>query len=361
MSFTLLNIHHLRNLTEVRVTPAQKFNLLHGENGSGKTSFLEAIYYLGLGKSFRTHLNSRIINYDVEHFSLFAHIQQESYPLNIGLERYQHGELKIRINKENVSSIFEITKNLPIQILNAESQSLLTGYSKIRRRFMDWGVFHVEPSFLPIWQHTQRALKQRNAILKSTNYKNTIDFWDGELEKVSEQLNIYRKTYLETLQPILIEILDIFFKDRFDLSFKYKSGWDEEIGLRQTLKRTLERDLQLGYTQHGPHRSDLLIRVNKTIPAQDILSQGQQKLLVYALHLAQGHLLRTHMQKKCIFLLDDLPAELDDKNQRRVVEALNKIDAQVFITAVDRKLLEMFESYPETQVFHVEHGQISAM
>ena len=163
------------------------------------------------------------------------------------------------------------------------------------------------------------------------------------------------------VEPFLLEILERFFGASFNLSFRYKAGWDEDEGLIATLDRTLYRDSQLGYTQHGPHKADLLIRVNHTTPAQDVLSQGQQKLLVYALHLAQGVLLKKQSGKKCVFLLDDLAAELDMENRRKVVEALHQIDAQVFITAIDRETLINMGSFPNTAMFHVEHGSVIAV
>lgn len=358
MSFTQIQITNLRNLLEAKVSPTPGFNLLFGENGSGKTSFLEAIYYLGLGRSFRTRHNNRVITHETDQLAIFAQIQQDGIQIPIGFERHSNGKSRIRVNKENKSSVFEITKLIPIQILNPESRDLLTGSSKGRRRFIDWGVFHVEPSFLSAWQQAQRALKQRNAALKSNAPKNMIDLWNIELDSAAQTLSTYRKEYLTALEPTLAKLLSLFFEDQFDISLTYKAGWDEEAGLNQTLARTLDRDLQLGYTQHGPHRTDLLIRVNKNLPAHDVLSQGQQKLLVYALHLAQGLLLKEHTAKKCIYLLDDLPAELDVANRQRVAQALTQMDAQVFITGVDREALSALEKQNDTGVFHVEHGAI---
>jgi DNA replication and repair protein RecF len=342
----------------VKVSPSDKFNLLYGPNGSGKTSFFEAIYYLMLGRSFRTRHNVRAIQHNNTHLSIFAKIRKDDELISLGIERHSGGKNLLRINQENKSSMLEATKILPVQLLNPESRHLLTAYSKARRGFIDWGVFHVEPSFILSWQQAQRALKQRNAALKSNASKTMVEIWNVELNHAAGRLNTFRKNYLAALEPILLNMLSIFFKDTFNLSFKYKAGWDEEDGLITTLQRTLSRDFQLGYTQHGPHKTDLLIRINNTIPAQDVLSQGQQKLLVYALHLAQGILLKKQSGKKCVFLLDDLSAELDVENRRKVIEALHQIDAQVFITAIDKETLESMGDFPNTCMFHVERGKI---
>jgi len=337
-----------------KVELATNFNLLYGSNGSGKTSFLEAIYYLGLGRSFRTRLNSRIIHHGASHFSLFAQIQQEHGLLPIGIERYSNGEGRIRIAQENARSIIELTRILPVQLLNTDSRLLLTGASKLRRQFIDWGVFHVEPTFIGHWQNAQRILKQRNAALRLQSPRAMIQVWDAELTAVAQILNGLRKSHIEHFIEVFNRVIQGFWAECADVTLGYKCGWDESLGLQAVLEKSFSRDLQLGYTQFGPHRADLLIRLNKTTPAHDILSQGQQKLIVYALRLAQGMLLKQQVGKNCVYLLDDLPAELDVDNRRRVVSVLQDIAAQVFVTGVDREVLADLEGYPESRVFHVE-------
>lgn len=358
MTLKQLNIQNLRNLVEVKVAPAAKFNLLYGDNGSGKTSFLEAIHYLALGRSFRTRLNSRLTQHESDRFSLFAQIQTENYLLPVGVERQTNGEGQVRINQENAKSILEITKALPIRLLYSESRALLTGNSKLRRQFMDWGVFHVEHSFLQHWQHAQRALKQRNAVLRSRSSRATAELWESELMDQAMHLNQQRRAHMEEFGAVFMNLLPALLPN-MDISLTYKPGWNEELGLAAVWNQAWQRDLELGYTQHGPHRADLLIRLDKTIPAQDVLSQGQQKLLVYALYLAQGILLKNKLAKRCVYLLDDLPAELDFDNRQRVATVLNEIDAQVFVTGVDSEGLSHLRDMADAKMFHVKQGIIS--
>ncbi len=361
MSLTLLAINNLRNLAAVKIQPASKFNLFYGANGSGKTSLLEAVYYLGLGRSFRSRLNTRIIHPETTHFSLFAQIQSGIHLIPVGMERHVNGDSRIRVSQENVRSIVEVTKILPIQLLNPDSRLLLLGSAKLRRQFVDWGVFHVEPLFFKHWQHAQRALKQRNAALKSQASKVLIQLWDSELDTAAQELNRLRKTYVAELSIIFAEIISGFLGADTAVSLQYKPGWDEEQGLNQVLTKSLARDLQVGYTQYGPHRADLVIRINRSIAAQDFLSQGQQKLLVYALHLAQGTLLKQQTGKRCIYLLDDLAAELDTENRYRVAMALNNIDAQVFVTGIEREVLVDLAQIAGSKMFHVEQGNVTAI
>jgi DNA replication and repair protein RecF len=359
MSLALLEIKNLRNLEQVKIEPSPRFNLLYGDNGSGKTSLLEAIHYLALGRSFRTRLHSRLTQHKNDSFSLFAHIQEEGRLLPVGIQRHLNGAGQVRINQENASSLIEVTKALPIRLLYSESRLLLTGNSKLRRQFMDWGVFHVEHAFLKRWQHAQRALKQRNAALRARASRSMVRLWEKELAEQAECVHLLRRAHIEQFTAVFARIIPMLLP-QMDISITYKAGWNEELGLPAVWDQAWSRDMDLGYTQHGPHRADLTIRVNRTVPAQDLLSQGQQKLLVYALYLTQGILLKEQTGKRCIYLLDDLPAELDFENQRRVARALDKIDAQVFVTGVNRECLLHLQEIGETRLFHVEQGKIHA-
>lgn len=355
MTLISLAIQNLRNITDAKVQFSPRFNILWGVNGSGKTSFLEAIHYLSLGRSFRTRLHPRIINHEAEHFSLFTQIQQANAVVTVGLERHANGESRIRIDQENVRSALELTKLLPIQLLNTECRLLLTGNAKGRRQFIDWGAFHGEPEFYTYWHQAQRILKQRNAALRLGSAHSLIKLWDTELERMAAGLNQFRKAYVTQISPIFSKIIDEFLPNN-SIGLVYKAGWNEEIGLLGVLEQSLSRDLQLGYTQYGPQRADLSVRFNNSVPAYEVLSHGQQKLLVYALRLAQGILLRQQSNKQCIYLLDDLPAELDSESRRRVASVLTKMEAQVFVTGVERTALSDLENLADTKVFHVERG-----
>lgn len=357
MTLISLAVQNLRNINDARLLLSPRFNVLWGANGSGKTSFLEAIHYLSLGRSFRTRSHSRVINHQAEYFSLFAQVQQADSLVAVGLERRASGESRIRIDRETAQSALGLAKLLPIQLLNTECRLLLTGGAKGRRQFMDWGVFHVEPGFYTDWHQVERALKQRNAALRSGSPRSLIKIWDTELERVAVRLSQFRRCYVAQINPIFSKIIEEFLPDS-PVSLVYRSGWDEEIGLADVFEQSFSRDLQLGYTQYGPQRADLLIRLDNTIPACEILSHGQQKMLVYALRLAQGILLRQQVNKRCVYLLDDLPAELDKENRERVALALVKIAAQVFITGVERAALSGLESLVEAKMFHVERGVI---
>lgn len=355
MPITHLTIHQFRNLTSASITPFSGINIFYGQNGTGKTSVLEAIYFLGVGRSFRTHLIPRIIHHDTPAFVLFAQLWKENREISIGMERSRQGDKKIRMDGETLLSVALLAKQLPLQLLTTESHRYFHDGPKSRRQFLDWGVFHVEPLFYAQWQHFQKALLQRNAALKSQRPQSEIAVWDHEIAQLAQILDQYRIQYLSQLEPILNHLLQIVLPE-LDLHLRYYRGWSQEKDLAELLENQFARDRQLGYTHSGPHRADCQLYAGK-VPVFDELSQGQQKLAAYALHLAQGILLQKQSGQCPIYLIDDFPSELDPDKRHFVASILSQLQAQVFITGITCE--ELSETFSQKQLFHVEHGIIT--
>lgn len=354
MKLSALEINNFRNLTQVNLFPSAKINIFFGNNGSGKTSILEAIHYLGLGRSFRTRNVRRLINHHANSFSLIGHLASDKEVITVGVER-KIEQATIKIAGEPASSLVQLAKLIPLQLINADSHLLLTTGSVTRRQFLDWGTFHVEPLFFTHWQRANRILKQRNASLKLNQKYNEIAIWDAELESSAIWLDNARRLYLDEFKalctPILINLLS-----RDDLSFSYSAGWNTDNSLKETLFASFNRDLQMGYTHYGPHRADLQLKF-KNVPAVEVLSQGQQKLAAYAMRIAQGVLLQ-QIGKSCVFLIDDLPSELDQERREQVIKLILTLNSQIFVTGIEAEALTNLQS-SATSVFHVEQGTIS--
>ena len=354
MPLSLLNIINFRNLENINLDFSDHSNIFYGKNGSGKTSILEAIYYLALGRSFRSHLLRRIIKYQTDGFSLFGKIKQPNHYISAGINRSITKGKRIKIAGEEVSSNIEITKLLPLQLLNQDSYRLFDDGPKVRRQFIDWGLFHVEQNFLTLWRRVERILEQRNAAIRS-NY-NHIKTWDTEFIQYGLELHKYRKEYIEKLIPIAQSVLQKLLCD-FSIKLSYFAGWDTERNLEDALANSLKNDLIFGYTMVGPQRADLQITIDK-VPAKDALSRGQQKLLLYGLQIAQGILLKELTQKNCIYLVDDLPAELDYQKKSLLTDILLDLKTQIFVTGLSREELEKFCLFQDAKMFHVEQGAI---
>ncbi|SRR5579883_151399 len=357
MALLRIDIAHFRNLLSVKLSPIPAgFNIIYGENGSGKTSFLEAIYYLSLGRSFRSGVASRIINQNADKLSIFAHIDTESgQTVPVGIERYQHGEAKIRVSGQDVRSIAELADLTPVQLINTNCYNLLDTPG-VRRKYLDWGAFYLSKDFMRVWRLFERALKQRNAALRNQLGPRELALWDEELIQHALALDQIRRQYVQSLLPLITqkasELLSI-----ADLEIYYHSGWHDEANYRDILAQNIDKDRQAGFTQYGPHRADFKINV-QGVPAKDILSRGQQKLFVCAMILAQGTLLTRYANKRSIYLVDDLPSELDVTSRSKLMSLLSRQEAQIFVTAVDHKMLDSFLIDKPTKMFHVEHGDM---
>lgn len=355
MALHYLDITGFRNLISVKLEPFSRgFNFIYGDNGSGKTSLLEAIYYLSLGRSFRSTVIDRVIHRSEDKLSLFAHIASNAgQTIPIGLERYAEGDLKLRINGKDVYSIAELADHLPVQLIDTHCHHLLDAGPAFRRKYLDWGVFYLNKRFLERWRQFGRALKQRNAALRGQISKKELESWSHELIEHAIQLDIMRRQYVESLIPLLektiAELLSL-----VNIRMTYYPGWDQSYDYAEILRHAIDKDSLLGYTQFGPHRADLKVTIDR-IPAKDILSRGQQKLFVCAMILARGALLQSGSNTRPIYLVDDLPSELDVINRTNLLALLSRQEAQIFITAVERNC-DNFLASTSVKMFHVEHG-----
>ena len=359
MSLLRLNITALRNLGAVMVTPSPRINILSGDNGSGKTSLLEAIHLLGLARSFRSTRLQPVIQFDQPACTVFGEVTSENGSHALGVSRSRDGLFQIRIDGQSARSAAQLAHLLPLQLINPDSFRLLEGNPRIRRQFLDWGVFHVEPRFLLAWQRLQRSLRQRNSWLRHGTIDSVSEAaWSRELSQASDEIDGYRRAYIQSLKPLfemtLSKLIDV-----PDLALSYYRGWDKDRDLIQVLSASLERDRQLGHTQAGPQRADLRLRVG-AFNAVDVLSRGQQKLVVCALKIAQGYLVNQSRLGECVYLVDDLPSELDGLHRQALCGLLEDLQCQVFITCVDNSILRHgWRVDTPVSMFHVEHGRIT--
>lgn len=363
-----ISIDKFRNLSNIQLEVAPRVNILCGANGSGKTSLLEAIYCLGFGRSFRTHQIRQLVQDGEEAFTLFAKLQSSmtAQSLNnsmeavhrVGYRRFRNGDAQIRVNGETEKRFSNLAKLMPVQLITPESVELITGGPKLRRQFLDWGLFHVEHSFYASWAAYVRLLKQRNALLRQGQHQRQDGaYWDQQLAYSGEQVAQARIAYVENLNMLLNQYCHRFLP-QYDFRFKLVHGWNkEEHTLLEALDSKVDVDRKHGFTSVGPHKAEWQIRVDG-VDARERLSRGQLKLLVAALRLVQSQDYKVQQGQSCILLVDDLPAELDERNQETLCNALKESESQVFVTAIDESKIKSHFSATETQLFHVEHGTI---
>lgn len=360
MSLIRLDISDFRNLSLVRLDPlAAGFNFFYGNNGSGKTSLLEVIYYLSRGRSFRSSVSDHIINRTSDKFSIFAQVQaQNQQAMPVGIERRRNGRARIRIAGEDETSFTELVRLTPALLINSACYSLLDAGPIFRRKYLDWGAFYIKNDFLASWKRYQRALRQRNAALRGRVSKKGVDVWTVELIQSGLSLDKLRREFVEQLLPFLQRALAELLVVMPGLNICYQPGWDENTSYERAMAQSMDKDIYMGHTHFGPHRGDLELTINQT-PVKDILSRGQQKLFVCAMIVAQGALLQQCVNRKPIYLIDDLPSELDLISRSNLMMLLSRQEAQVFLTSVERDALSDFACRVPMRMFHVEHGTVT--
>jgi DNA replication and repair protein RecF len=368
VALTQLHINHVRNLHEVRLEDFQRVNVFFGCNGSGKTSVLEAIHLLGMARSFRGSSVRSLITHDMQSCIVYGTTAQPSSAVGIGsrglglplgVQRNRVGDAQIKIGGKVVRTVAELAEQLPLQVITADSFGLLTGSPGARRQYLDWGVFHVEQQFFGQWQRFQRCIKQRNNLLRRGKiFNQELTVWTRDLAQTGTAINEYRKDYFRILSPRFKEIMAVLAPSLDALELRYQQGWDRQLSYSEALQQGLSVDLEQGYTHLGPQRADIRVMSSGHLAAET-LSRGQQKLVVCGLKLAQGQLMAQLGRGTCLYLIDDLPAELDDVHSMLVCELLASMEAQVFITCIDHQdILSIWPQTGELAMFHVEQGTV---
>ena len=352
MSLSSLEVTQFRNLRHVQLEPDAGLNLITGVNAAGKTSLLESLFYLSYGRSFRSSQARDLIAYNEDYFRLVARLESQH---SIGIQKSTREQL-IRINQQTVTRIADLSALLPVIALHPDSHYLISAGPEHRRQYLDWGVFHVEHSFLQVWKDFRKALSQRNAALRQGQPDKICQLWNTPLVENALRIEQSRLNYLEALQAIVDRNTGFLFPNN-TVSLEYRRGWPEAEDYLDHLQAHLQRDRDKGYTQSGPHRADIKIRLDDK-PAQSSASRGQQKILVALLKLSQLELFMQTSEKTCVLLYDDLPAELDAHNRAIVMQLLAGMKVQLFISAIEADQVDTTH-FTQARLFHVEHGRIS--
>lgn len=380
MALLRLQTLDFRNLDGTGLDFSSGVNLVYGKNGSGKTSLLEAIGYLGLGRSFRVNRHEAVARESSDGFTVFGEIGTSSAGLasslansdsvampeasmsrhRIGISRVlSRKETRLKVDGEAVRNLSRVASYLPVSVIDSGTFDIVAGGPGKRRQFLDWAVFHVEHGFSALWQQCQRATSQRNKILRNGRIdEQLLRIWDRQYVALAEQLTDARSLVFNDFKPLLMGLLEeLELPWAKNLRIEFAPGWDQKLSLNDVLAQHRAQEQKVGHTLFGPNRADIRVRL-KGRPVAETLSRGQQKTLVMLMKVAQGKLLSNH-GRQCTFLLDDINAELDQQHRAMLAGKLRDLGSQVFITSIespDPKQLWQ-TPLPEFKVFHVEHGR----
>lgn len=355
MSFTELHIEDFRNIEKAQLSLTDGVNLVVGPNGSGKSSVLEALYVLGRARSFRASQLGQLIRQGEAAFlarGRLTGVDGSNHHIGVRKQRGHKG-LETRLDGVDLSSREPVSRLAPVILINSDSYRLVEGGPKYRRQFVDWGMFHVEHSGREAWRAFRRALKQRNSALRGPSSQ--LSLWSDELADRGVELDCERRKFIDRINPLIEQQLQQLLGS--NASLDYRVGWRDREGLRQALEQSVPSDRQAGFTKTGPHRANVVATVNG-LNSRERLSRGQEKLMVFGLMIALIRLLKEERSVDSILLVDDMAAELDDDNQAKVLEALTRLNTQLFVTGTD--IPAGVKRLPlEPKVFHVKHGTVS--
>ena len=353
MSLVKFQASGFRSLAPVDIEPHPRFNLISGENASGKTSLLESIYYLGRGRSFRGTGNRSLVQTGAQGFALFGAVSSGEQKQRSGVE-VTTNERRIKVNGDSGTSA-DLARIMPVQAIDPEVHQLVQGGPDERRRFLDWGVFHVKHTYLSEWRQYHKVLKQRNAALRAQQATKQIITWNESLISHALALQQAREEYLSHFEPLFSSICSDYLQ--IEAKCSYKQGWPAGQHFSESLDITLDSDISKGFTQNGPHRADLYIEVTDR-RARHRVSRGQQKLVAAALIISQLNYLATESDVDHVLLVDDPAAELDRDNRFKLFQLLEEVPAQLFITALEVDNLATFSTGLKYQLVN---GELSSL
>lgn len=355
MTLTELTVRDLRCIEQAELSLHPGRNLIWGGNGSGKTSLLEGMFLLGRGRSFRTRSSERLVRHGQDRLVVFGRAEKSGSAATglvhaVGVEVHRREGTRARVDAAPVTALADLSRVFPVQVIDPEIHKLIEEGGRRRRRWLDWAVFHVEPRFAEWWVRYGRVVRQRNAVLRGRS--GATKPWDVEVVVLGERISEARRAVMEQLQPYWHQVAAGLGCPAGEL--QYFRGWNAQHSLAEALEGSRARDEAHGVTHAGPHRADVVIRVEGKL-ARDVLSRGQQKLMAVALTLAQLRLLKEVSETTPTLLLDDPAAELDSEHLEYFVHQIAPLGCQMVITSLQ----------PETsafgapdRVFHVEQGRV---
>ncbi len=363
MPIRRLRLQHVRNVEFADIQLGEGFNCFVGANGAGKTTVLESVYLVGRGRSFRSTSLDALVQHDTDRLSVFIDLETRASVDAILVIKPCRHPLTVQINGQQTSKLSDAASRLPLQLLTPEVSELVFAGPAERRRYLDWGLFHVEHRYHALARDYSRALKQRNTWLRDAHKirSGTLDPWAEVLQELAIEMDAFRQAYCVELFELIgrtAQSLDI----GIESEFSYERGWtaQEGVSFSELLQETSAGDVKLGSTRIGPHRADIKVKSGGH-SADHTVSRGQAKLIAIAMKVAQVELLQRKTGKQSTVLFDELIAELDYRRTVKVLEVLSRLECQVIISSVELPEAIKGSIGNRARLFHVKQGAITAL
>lgn len=337
-----LDLANFRNHKDTKIIFSDRFNIIYGDNGQGKTNILEAIYLCASGRSHRNSKDSELIMFGCNSYKINTFVKNSGLDKEINISYFNEQKKQIKINEIPLTKIGALMGNLYAVLFSPEDLFIVKQGPTERRRFVDITLSQIKPSYFYNLQLMAKILKQRNMLLKSLGTNSalidTMDVWNLKLSEVAASVIISRRNFAKQLSllaqnqhkylTVEKEIISFNYDCSFQINEDTKKDEIIEIYLKN-LEKSLNRDIVLGYTSVGPHRDDYDILINdKSLKTYG--SQGQQRSAVLSLKIAEIELIYNETGEYPVLLLDDVMSELDDNRQKYLMDSITKV--QTFIT-----------------------------
>ncbi len=361
-----LSLINYKNLPQADLTLSPKMNCFIGDNGMGKTNLLDAVYYLSFCRSYTNPVDSQIIRHGEEVCMLqgkYGFENDNAEEIYCAIRRRQKKQFKR--NRKEYERLSDHIGLIPLVMISPADNELITGASEVRRRFMDMVVSQFDKEYLRALLRYNKALLQRNVLLKNEGslFDSTLlDLWEEQMADAGTLIYTKRKEFIEQFTPIFNQFHARISQSGEQVSFGYTSQLDDADFL-QKLRNNRQRDISLGHTSTGIHRDELDMLLDG-YPIKKVGSQGQNKTYFVSLKLAQFHFLLKIGKTTPILLLDDIFDRLDAKRVEEIVKLVSGEEfGQIFISDTNRESLDkiLARINNNSHIYSVRNGEISLM
>ena len=350
-----ISARYFRCITDLIVEFSPGLNIVIGANAQGKTSLLEGIYFLSLSRSLRTNNERELVQYGKDGFLLkgdiISHLHSDSQ--RVIETKWSKGSKKISVNGIELEKISELIGQLRIVFLTSNFSDLVREGASFRRKFLDIQISQMDRDYLRALQGYQRALKQRNELLRRKNLSSEeLWVWEIQMAEHAKTLIHKRRNFVESITPFATSIHSQIMADE-KLEIRYIPNVMEDDFISK-LEENRTVDIQRGQTQNGPHRDDMEIKING-YSVRQFASQGQQKTCAYSIRISEACLYKEKGEELPVILADELFSDLDTERGKRFLEIIPD-DVQVVITAVDEVVCRNLAS--KYNMFRIRKGNI---
>lgn len=340
MYLSNIKLNNFRNYKSLNLDLSENINVLLGKNAQGKTNLLEAIFFCGIGKSFKSVKDKELIKWEEESGKIEIEIQKKYRKQKIEINLSKSLKKNIKIDGISIIRIGDLLGEIPVVFFSPDELKLIKESPEERRKFMNISLSQTDKKYFYLLRRYEKILANRNKLLKETKdievLRQTIDIWDRVLVDVAEKIIKEREKFIKEITPFAEKALDYISGGKEKLRVEYKGLKSEnqtysEI-LAKKLKQNIEKDFKLGYTSIGPHRDDIDVYLNE-IEVKNFASQGQQRTVALSLKLAELEIMKQKTGEYPILLLDDVFSELDSERREKLLKFTTR--TQTFITCTD--------------------------